>query len=70
MPPATHAMKAILSESSSVLRASLVLSAFALFLLGGCQTADPTTDLRVYPTPAEKNQQMQERMGEITRSLL
>ena len=38
--------------------------------VSGCTTTDPSTDTTIYPTPAEKNQQMQEQMSQVTRSFL
>jgi len=38
--------------------------------VSGCTTTDPSTDTIVYPTPAEKNQRMQEQMSQVTRSFL
>jgi hypothetical protein len=38
--------------------------------LSGCTTTDSTEDTTVYPTPAEKNREMQERMSDTSRSLM
>jgi hypothetical protein len=38
--------------------------------LSGCTTTDSAEDTTVYPTPAERNQEMQERMGDTSRSLM
>ncbi len=55
------------------------LRLLALSLLGACAAVglsscttmdDPAEDTTVYPTPAEKNQQMQEHMSQMTRSFL
>jgi hypothetical protein len=37
--------------------------------LSGCTTTDPAEDTTVYPTPAEKNRELQEFMGDTSRSL-
>ncbi len=59
-------MKTILLSLSPTLRLVL-LCAFAAAALVGCATND-TNDTYVYPTPAEKNRDMQERLGQMTRS--
>lgn len=41
----------------------------AMLLLSGCETTDHTKDLKVYPTPAEKNRQAQERLGDVATEL-
>lgn len=56
------------SRPSLAFPAALLL-VFLAFLLGGCETTDPSSDLRVYPTPAEKNQQLHERMGDSAMEL-
>ncbi len=62
-------MKTMLSDA--ILRLLLTAAILAGGLgLSGCATTDPSTDTMVYPTPAEKNQQMQERMSQVTRSFL
>lgn len=50
-----------------LLLASLAAGCFAIT---ACTTMDPSNDTLVYPTAAEKNQQMQERMSDLTRSFL
>lgn len=48
-----------------------LMGVFALLGLSSCTTTEDTTqDTRIYPTPAEKNQQMQEHMSQMTRSFL
>ncbi len=48
----------------------LLLGACAAVGLSSCTTTDPAEDTIVYPTPAEKNQRMQESMSQMTRSFL
>lgn len=38
--------------------------------LSGCTMTDTTEDMTVYPTPAEKNRELQERMGDTSLSLM
>jgi len=65
-------MKAILAALPTPVRLLLLLAPLlgAGLALPGCATADVSEDTTIYPTPAEKNQQMQERMSQVTRSLL
>lgn len=54
-----------------LVRPFLLASFLALaFGLSGCTTTDSTEDMTVYPTPAEKNREMQERMSDTSRSLM
>ncbi len=50
----------------------LLLAAFLALCSGlsGCTTTEATDDMTVYPTPAEKNREMQERMSDTSRSLM
>lgn len=50
-----------------LLLASMMMAGFGLV---GCTTTDDSEDTMVYPTPAEKNQRMQESMSQMTRSFL
>jgi hypothetical protein len=63
-------MNAILTAATLPLRL-LVLASILTGATGlsSCTTTDPSTDTIVYPTAAEKNQQMQESMSESTRTL-
>lgn len=64
-------MNAILIVTAQPLRllflASVLIGATGLT---SCTATDPSTDTIVYPTAAEKNQQMQESMNQGTRSFL
>jgi carboxypeptidase C (cathepsin A) len=63
-------MKAILLANALPLRLLLLVSVLiGATGLTSCTTTDPSTDTIVYPTAAEKNQQMQESMSESTRTL-
>ncbi len=63
-------MKSILFRLTRLLIV-LGLAGLATFLVS-CTTTetDGTPDLRIYPTAAEKNQQMQEEMSSLDRTLL
>lgn len=62
-------MKAILFPSVRFLLL-LCLTGVASTLVS-CTTTDPENpDMRVYPTAAEKNHQMQEQMSSFTRTLM
>ncbi len=62
-------MKTILLSVLRPLRL-LLLGACAAVGLSSCATTDSEEDTIVYPTPAEKNQRMQESMSQMTRSFL
>ena len=49
---------------------TIFLGGLASAGLSSCTSTDPSTDTMVYPTPAEKNQQMQENLSQMTRSFL
>lgn len=63
-------MKAILSTAMRFL--PLLCLTGLVTALASCTTTDtdPSTDMRVYPTAAEKNHQMQEQMSSLTRTLM
>ncbi len=64
-------MNPILPSRTTLLRLVLLATiAVSSAGLSGCTTNDVSEDTTVYPTPAEKNRQMQERMSEVTRSFM
>ena len=73
-PGHTQAMKSILPAASRTLHLALLATVLAGgAFLTSCTTTDAptdTTDTMIYPTPAEKNHQMQEKMSQMTRTLM
>lgn len=73
-PGQTQAMKSILLAASRPLQLALLAAVLAGgSMLTSCTTTDAptdTTDTMIYPTPAEKNHQMQEKMSQVTRTLM
>lgn len=54
-----------------VLRLLLLVSLLAVAsAMVGCTTTDESEDMTVYPTPAEKNREMQEGVRDPSRSLM
>lgn len=64
-------MKPILVLVSRPVRLALATLLLAgPLLLASCTTTDVSEDSTIYPTPAEKNHQLQEQMSQMTRSYL
>ncbi|MCB1207582.1 MAG: hypothetical protein KDN18_25245 [Verrucomicrobiae bacterium] len=64
-------MKPILVLAYQPVRLALAaLMLAAPLAITSCTTTDVSEDSTIYPTPAEKNHQLQEQMSQMTRSYL